>query len=318
MLKVSVVVPVFNAQPFLPETLACLQRQSLDSFEVLLVDDGSVDRSADVLRATADTDTRFQFFGKPNGGVGSARNLGLSMADGEYVCFIDADDRISDDYLEELYAATSPEKPDIVVTGNVIELWPDGSTNPRRVGVSGKHLLKTPDDKSPLVTTTGLTQNKLYKLSFLREIGLEHYKGKSVSEDNYFTICSIALARTVKTIQRGKYEYRQHHSSITKSRKKANDASIFDVYDQARSFVSKQLNDSDMPAWHSVIWERQRIDFVNFHNELAPPDRGTFRKLAQQLTQGNVAIEQPSGELRRIVKYYAKLVLTKLGLYHPS
>lgn len=317
MPKVSVVIPVYNAQEYLNETLSCLRRQKLEDIEVLCVNDGSTDRSEDILKAVAEEDRRFQVFEKTNGGVGSARNLGLGSANGEYLCFVDSDDVISEDYLEQLYASTSPEKPDIVVTGNVVEYWPDGSTNSRNVGVKEEAILTTPAEKAPIITATGLTQNKLYRTEFIRSIGLEHYSGKSVSEDNYFTICSVALASTVKTIFKGTYFYRQRPHSITKTRKQPNDLSMYDVYYKARSFILASPCD-EIDEWEGVITERQQIDLTNYHNELTPPDRPRFRALVERMSEGRIRIPRPRTENRAIIKFYIKSALGAVGLYSPS
>ena len=319
MAKVSVVVPVYNAEQFLEETLASLLRQTLSDIEILCVDDGSTDRSPDILIAEAKQDRRIQVFQKANGGVGSARNLGLKNATGEYLCFIDSDDVVSDDYLQELYAAASGEKPDIVVTGNVLEYWPDGSKNSRNVGVMGEALLTTPAQKAPLITSTGLTQNKIYRTAFIRDIGLQHCQGKSVSEDNYFTICSVALASSIKTTVRGTYLYRQRPESITKSKKRPDDVSMYDVYDKARAFILASLGgDRATGDWEPIITERQKTDLTNFHYELPPPERSRFRKLAERRSGGRVCIPKPGNESQAIIKFHIKSVLAAIGLYHPS
>ncbi len=319
MPKVSVVIPVYNAQQFLDETLTSLRRQNLEDIEVLCVDDGSTDQSREILTAVAAEDPRFRVLEKTNGGVGSARNLGLASATGEYLSFIDSDDVVSEDYLEQLYASTSPEKPDIVVTGNVLEYWPDGSKNSRNVGVKEETILTTPAEKAPIVTATGLTQNKIYRTAFIRDIGLQHYSGKSVSEDNYFTICSVALAGTVKTVLKGTYLYRQRPHSITKTRKRPDDLSMYDVYEKARSFALALAPPSDdAREWEGIITQRQQIDLTNYHYDLPPPDRAKFRALAKRMTEGRIRIPPPRNESRAIIKSYIKSALGAVGLYHPS
>lgn len=319
MAKVSVVVPVFDAEEYLDETLTSLCRQTLDDIEIICVDDGSTDRSRDILRAMADGDPRIQVIEKANGGVGSARNLGIESATGEYLSFIDSDDVVSDDYLEELYSSTLPEKPDIVVTGNVLEYWPDGRKNSRNVGVTGDALLITPDEKAPLITSTGLTQNKLYRSTFIHRLGLRHYTGKSVSEDNYFTICAVALAESIRTLQKGTYLYRQRPQSITKSRKRPDDVSMYDVYDQARAFVSTAAGHEKFASeWEPIISKRQQTDLTNYHFELAPPDRAGFREQTARLTGDRIRIPRPDNERRAIIKFHIKSALASIGLYHPS
>ena len=96
---ISVIVPVYNTEPYLPRCIDSILGQSFTDFELLLVDDGSTDGSGAICDAYAAKDSRVRVFHKENGGVSSARNLGLDNAKGEWVTFIDSDDFIEDDYF---------------------------------------------------------------------------------------------------------------------------------------------------------------------------------------------------------------------------
>ena len=103
MPRFSIIVPVYNVAKYLRGCLASIQSQTLTDFECLLVDDGSTDASAAIIDEIATADPRFKAFHKQNGGVSSARNMGLDHAQGEYICFVDADDTIASTYLEDLH-----------------------------------------------------------------------------------------------------------------------------------------------------------------------------------------------------------------------
>lgn len=92
--KISVIIPIYNAGKYLSETLASLRQQRFEDFEVLMIDDGSTDDSATIARNFATSDSRFKYIHKTNGGVSSARNLGLESAIGEWIYFCDADDYV--------------------------------------------------------------------------------------------------------------------------------------------------------------------------------------------------------------------------------
>ncbi len=102
MPKVSVIIPVYNAAGYLKDCLDSLQNQSFTDFEALLIDDGSTDHSRDILERYARLDSRFIVLRQPNGGASRARNTGLERAQGEYICFTDADDLLHPQYLETL------------------------------------------------------------------------------------------------------------------------------------------------------------------------------------------------------------------------
>ena len=99
---ISVIVPIYNASLYLKECLSSIQNQTFTDFEVLCIDDGSKDNSAEIVNQFVINDNRFKLFKQANAGVSVARNLGLKNAIGEYVCFVDSDDSLSDDYLSTL------------------------------------------------------------------------------------------------------------------------------------------------------------------------------------------------------------------------
>lgn len=105
MLKVSIILPVYNAAPSVQRMLDSLKEQTMPDFEVLMIDDGSTDGSGRILDDYARKDVRFKVVHKPNGGVSSARQTGLDLAQGEYVIHADSDDWVDLTMLEEMLAA---------------------------------------------------------------------------------------------------------------------------------------------------------------------------------------------------------------------
>ena len=100
MPTLSIIVPVFNAAQYLPRCIESILGQSFSNFELLLIDDGSVDSSGDICDRYAEHDNRVRVFHKENGGVSSARNLGLDNAKGEWISFVDADDYLDEGYFD--------------------------------------------------------------------------------------------------------------------------------------------------------------------------------------------------------------------------
>ena len=103
MSKVSIIVPCYNAQDYIKNCIDSIKNQTYQDFEVLMIDDGSKDNTKKIIQKEIKDDQRFSYFYKKNGGLSDARNYGLTRAKGEYVCFIDSDDYISQDYVELLY-----------------------------------------------------------------------------------------------------------------------------------------------------------------------------------------------------------------------
>ena len=123
--KVSVIVAVYNVAPFLSKCIASLKNQTLKDFEVILVDDGSTDNSGEMCDTSVQEDNRFKVFHQANGGVASARELGVEKASGEYLIHVDPDDWIEDNMLEELYGCAISETADVVICDFYIDALPN-------------------------------------------------------------------------------------------------------------------------------------------------------------------------------------------------
>lgn len=113
-IKVSVIMPVYNSEEYLPETIQSVLNQSLKEFELLLIDDGSEDASGLICDQFAEKDSRVRVFHKKNGGICSARNRGLAEARGEYIAFCDNDDRYLEGLLEDNYRLAKKNNADVV------------------------------------------------------------------------------------------------------------------------------------------------------------------------------------------------------------
>ena len=114
-IKVSVIVPVYNAQDYLEQCIVSILEQTLQEIEVICVDDSSTDRSLEILKKYEKEDSRMRVLTQPNSGAGAARNRGLSQASGEYLSFLDADDFFEPDMLELAYAKAKEDRADMVV-----------------------------------------------------------------------------------------------------------------------------------------------------------------------------------------------------------
>ena len=125
-IAISVIVPIYNAEAYLQSCLDSLRSQSFSDFEVWLIDDGSKDCSGKICDDFARVDPRFHVIHKPNGGVSSARNRGLEQANGECICFVDADDVLTAHYLKDLYKATVGEEYAILVLQGFLTIQANG------------------------------------------------------------------------------------------------------------------------------------------------------------------------------------------------
>ena len=115
MPKVSIIVPVYKAEAYLHRCVDSILAQTFTDFELLLIDDGSPDRSGEICDEYAQKDSRIRVIHKENGGVSSARQRGLDEAVGEYTIHVDSDDWVEPNMLEELYKKAKQDDADIVI-----------------------------------------------------------------------------------------------------------------------------------------------------------------------------------------------------------
>lgn len=115
-LKVSVIVPIYNVEKYLKKCIKSIIGQTYENIEIILVEDGSPDNSSEICDEFAKMDKRIKVIHKKNEGVSAARNSGLDVATGDYVCFVDGDDYVMPDYVEYMLKLAIDNKTDISLT----------------------------------------------------------------------------------------------------------------------------------------------------------------------------------------------------------
>ena len=121
--KISVIMPIYNVEEYLPKAVDSILKQTLVDFELFLVDDGSIDDSGKICDKYASQDSRVKVIHQVNSGAHNARNNALKLASGEYVCFFDSDDYIDSNMLEDLYNLAEKYSSDIVISGFYINTY---------------------------------------------------------------------------------------------------------------------------------------------------------------------------------------------------
>ena len=120
MAEISVIIPVYNKEKYIAASLRSVLDQSFRDIEVIIVNDGSTDGSLEIIHRFSEADTRIRVFDVPNGGVSSARNIGLEHATGNWIQFLDADDILESDYLQSAIQILNAENADILFSGFTI------------------------------------------------------------------------------------------------------------------------------------------------------------------------------------------------------
>lgn len=206
--KISVIVPVYNREKFIDRCVESIIRQTYKNLEIILVDDGSTDNSGTICDAWAKKDNRIKVFHKENGGVSSARNLGLDNSTGEYIAFVDSDDSLFSDAYMTAVRYMEEYNLDLLAFG-VKTIWPerDSETKLDIELFSQDDWEKNGAQFLKALVGGGVVWNKLYKKDIISENNLRFDTKISMGEDTRFNISYLEYADRIKCIPRVLYNF---------------------------------------------------------------------------------------------------------------
>ena len=224
--KVSVIIPVYNCEKYLPECIASLRAQTLEEIEMIFVCDASPDNSLSILQAAEAEDARIRVIAFPeNRGVSAARNAGLDAAAGEYIGFCDSDDWIEPEMFERLYAAAKEQDADISFC-RVFKDHPDRQENVPLGFPTGTRfnraairaalipaMLARPNDSDEL-PLSGYTPRNLFRSGTIG--GIRFRPDIRYAEDLLFIVECMLCADAAVAVDEAYYHYRFHAGSVTK------------------------------------------------------------------------------------------------------
>ncbi len=202
-IKVSVIMPIYNADDYLRPAMDSVLWQTLEEIEVICVDDGSTDSSLEIIEEYRKNDDRIIILTEDNVGPALARNNGMRHASGEYLAFLDADDFYEPTFLETLYERAVRDDLDIVISAFDIynsrtskfeePIHPDHM----EIYFGDKVTSKNDNPDYILASTIGSAWNKLFKRTFAESKGLTFLADVKMYEDIYFTVTALSLAERV-------------------------------------------------------------------------------------------------------------------------
>ena len=221
---ISVIVPVYNVAQFLDDCLTSIINQSYKDIEIILVDDGSTDKSGEICDTFAAQDGRIRVIHKKNGGLSSARNVGLGVAKGNFVVFVDSDDYLNHEMITKLYDAVMSTKAEIACCDYTSLEFNNDSH-------SEIEVLNRKDAISTLFDDYGFqcfAWNKIYQRSLFENI---RYPEGKLFEDIATTYQLLKKVDRVAYVKDKLYYYRQRTNSITKTKFNKKNKDLIDAID---------------------------------------------------------------------------------------
>ena len=256
MPKISIIVPVYNCEKYISNCINSILEQSFKDFELILVDDGSSDRSFEICESFVKKDSRVKAIHQQNSGVSRARNRGLDEVQGEYIGFVDGDDCVDKEMYERLYKNLADNDADISICGIVnYFLKKDGTTEKvRQSQVDGFWIFSGEQALKEALQSRLYSVNPVNKL-FKRELfdKLRYPEGK-ISEDAFLIPVVISKANRVVYDSKPMYYYLRRENSITTSNFSYNDWDVVEAYENHLNMISEKFPNLKKVAKFRYLW----------------------------------------------------------------
>lgn len=211
---ISIIVPAYNAAQTIKATILSVLNQSFINFELIIVNDGSTDNTLNVCKKIVDS--RIIIINQENGGLSYARNTGIQISKGKYICFVDSDDIIDDNYLDILYSSIKETNSDLAICGMQLSSMKNKSVLCFDYSQCYHHIWENNDFLS--FFEQGLLNsacNKLYKTEIIKKNNLT-FPFQTLTEDIAFNIEYFKLSTSISTIKEALYIYQLQNSQLTK------------------------------------------------------------------------------------------------------
>lgn len=243
--EISLIIPVYNGEKHLPELFECVKNQTFKNFELILVNDGSSDRSLDICTSFAQEDERVRLIDKPNGGASSARNAGLNAARARWIVFADCDDLILKDYLQILIANSEQE---CLIIQGLTKIYHNNATENITFDEASYDLKHSINKllSNPRFFNHGFPVSKIFDRHIIQKFNLRFNERVHYAEDLLFMLSYIEHCKTVKYISGSQYIYLTENSHS--SQRHYSHESEFELYSQYLSIVHRLIDPkSDSP-----------------------------------------------------------------------
>lgn len=216
-MKISVIVPVYNMEPYIRKSIDSLLNQTVLPYEIILINDGSTDNCGAICDEYDSVNDIISTYHKENGGLSSARNYGIEKASGSHIIFPDPDDWVDEDYIENFLEMKNMFSADLYICGHYVA----DDNSQKNHNKNGSMLLTRDIALEKLLLSNyycGFSWNKLYSIKVIKDGKLYFENSHGMAQDLFFAFKYFCLIDSFYYDPTPKYHYYQHHGSVTNSR----------------------------------------------------------------------------------------------------
>lgn len=284
--SISIIVPCFNGESFIKNTINSIKNQTFTEWECIIIDDGSIDKSKQIINNEINNYNRFHYVSQENKGLSSTRNYGINLAKGEYIFFLDSDDSIPKNALTDLFHVIESNKNIDIVIGQtlctngqefkpvsyLLNEWPKNELLHNIEDSFIKFMVEN--------TTTCIAQNRLYRLEFLKNHNLQFYNG-ILHEDVLWYFETMLKANTIFCSEKTTYYYNvNNENAITKNIKQKNIFDYLTIIEQIYDKYYLKCNNKKTKDLIGVYIIFLKIQMLELSNRCANIDKKeTFDKI---------------------------------------
>ena len=284
--SISIIVPCFNGELFIKNTINSIKNQTFTEWECVIIDDGSKDNSKQIINDEIIDDDRFHFVSQENKGLSSTRNYGINLAKGEYLFFLDSDDSLPDKALSDLFHVIESNKNIDIVIGQTLctygqefkpvdflsNEWPKNELLHNVEASFIEYMIEK--------STTCIAQNRLYRFDFLKNHNLLFYNG-ILHEDVLWYFETMSLASTFFCSEKTTYYYNVNNdNAITKNIKQKNIFDYLTIIEQIYEKYYLKCNNNktkDLIGVYIIFLKIQMLELINRGTNLHKKE--TFEKI---------------------------------------
>lgn len=295
---VSIIVPIYNIHDYIGRCIESIEKQTYKNIEILLINDGSKDKSRDICEEYARNDKRIRIVDKKNGGLSDARNWGIDVAKGEYIVFVDGDDYIRENYIEILLKSIESTNAEVCLCSFDI-VGDDGNILKTEILSELNGIVHGHDILAAVLTNYGykyvVAWNKIYSRHVFDKVRFD--KGK-IYEDEYINFRLFWDCNKVGIIKTPLYCYVQRFGSITQSSMSIDKIKMKNEMHRRRIQFYKDKQDKNLLTKSCQLYCNWLVECVRQYSNIIP---GQERKIMQKDMRRYVRIASNNTEINRVI-----------------